>query len=150
FQGGSPSMKTFSDLGLAEDILKSINDVGFEEPTPVQLEAIPVLLSGRDLIGQAQTGTGKTAAFALPIIQRLERNARSPHALVLAPTRAPAVQDAETFHQLGKHREARVLAVYGGQPIDRQSRALRHPIVIIVGTPGPVMVHLRRETLSLD
>lgn len=143
-------MEGFADLGLSESVLQAIDAVGFEEPTPIQREAIPLLLSGRDLIAQAQTGTGKTAAFALPIIERLQPNGRRPQALVLAPTRELAVQVAQTFHQLGRVRDTRVLAVYGGQPIERQLRALRHPVEVVVGTPGRVMDHIRRETLDLS
>lgn len=139
----------FADLDLNRHILKAISAVGFEEPTPVQLEAIPVMLSGRDLIAQAQTGTGKTAAFALPIIQRLKTDTKRPQALVMAPTRELAVQVAETFHQLGRTRNIRSLAVYGGQPIERQLRALRYPVDVVVGTPGRLMDHIRRETLDL-
>ncbi len=144
------TLEDFSNLGLSRDLVKAIDDAGFEEPTPVQREAIPLLLEGRDLIAQAQTGTGKTAAFALPVIQGLAGESRDPHALVLAPTRELAIQVAETFHQFGRPRGAKVLAVYGGQPIDRQLRALRHPVDVIVGTPGRVMDHMRRETLRLS
>jgi ATP-dependent RNA helicase DeaD len=143
------TVTAFADLDLNRHILKAISTVGFEEPTPIQLEAIPIMLSGRDLIAQAQTGTGKTAAFALPIIQRLKTDAKLPQALVLAPTRELAVQVAETFHQLGRTRNIRSLAVYGGQPIERQLRALRYPVDVVVGTPGRLMDHIRRETLDL-
>lgn len=140
----------FSTLGLNDDLLKAINAAGYEEPTPVQRETIPLFLQGRDLIVQAQTGTGKTAAFALPILQRLERDGGKPQAIILVPTRELAIQVAGTFHQLGKFEQAQVVAVYGGQPIDRQLRALRHGADVIVGTPGRVMDHLRRETLDLQ
>ncbi|MCX7622382.1 MAG: DEAD/DEAH box helicase [Thermomicrobium sp.] len=143
----SPS--AFAALGLSESLLQALRDVGFEQPTPVQAEAIPVLLAGKDAIVQAHTGTGKTAAFALPILQRLVPNG-SPQALVLTPTRELAMQVAEAIHRLGRHLDARVLALYGGQPIERQLRALRHPVDVIVGTPGRIMDHLRRETLHLD
>ncbi|MBA2453800.1 MAG: DEAD/DEAH box helicase, partial [Chloroflexia bacterium] len=143
-------MTKFSDLGLSEALLKAISDVGFEEPTPVQTETIPILLEGRDLIAQAQTGTGKTAAFALPILDRLVPGAKDPQALVLAPTRELAIQVAQTFHQLGKTRNTRALAIYGGQPISRQLRALQYPVDVIVGTPGRIMDHMRRETMKLD
>jgi ATP-dependent RNA helicase DeaD len=139
----------FADIGLNRQLLKAVADVGFEEPTPIQCEAIPAMLDGRDLIAQAQTGTGKTAAFALPIIQQLKTNGKRPQALVMAPTRELAVQVAETFHQLGRTRNTRVLAVYGGQPIERQLRALRYPVDVVVGTPGRIMDHLRRGTLDL-
>jgi ATP-dependent RNA helicase DeaD len=144
------TLDDFRSLGLSKDLVKAIDTAGFEEPTPVQCEAIPILLSGRDLIAQAQTGTGKTAAFALPILQRLSGESREPRAIVLAPTRELAIQVAQSFHQFGRPRGAKVLAVYGGQPIDRQLRALRHPVDVIVGTPGRVMDHMRRETLNLS
>ncbi|MCM8747686.1 DEAD/DEAH box helicase [Thermomicrobiaceae bacterium CFH 74404] len=145
-----PNGNPFAGLGLSDPLLRAIREVGFEEPMPVQAEAIPIMLAGRDLIAQAHTGTGKTAAFALPILQRLEPDGTAPQALVLTPTRELAVQVAQTFHRLGKYLDTRVLAVYGGQPIERQLRALRHPVDVVVGTPGRVMDHLRRETLRLD
>ncbi|MCS7052045.1 MAG: DEAD/DEAH box helicase, partial [Thermomicrobium sp.] len=140
----------FAALGLSQPLLDALREVGFEQPMPVQAETIPVLLAGRDAIVQAHTGTGKTAAFALPILQRLEPNGHGPQALVLTPTRELAMQVAEAIHRLGRYLDARVLALYGGQPIERQLRALRHPVDVIVGTPGRVMDHLRRETLQLD
>lgn len=143
-------MADFAGLGLSEPVLRAIDEVGFEEPTPIQREAIPILLTGRDLIAQAQTGTGKTAAFALPIIERIRPDGRKPQALVLAPTRELAVQVAQAFSRLGRQRDVRVLAVYGGQPIERQLRALRSPVEVIVGTPGRIMDHIRRETLDLS
>lgn len=143
-------MTKFSELGLSQPLLKAISDVGFEEPTPVQTETIPILLEGRDLIAQAQTGTGKTAAFALPILDRLKKGSKDPQALILAPTRELAIQVAQTFHQLGKTRNHRALAIYGGQPISRQLRALQYPVDVIVGTPGRIMDHMRRETMNLD
>ncbi|HEU5422610.1 MAG TPA: DEAD/DEAH box helicase [Nitrolancea sp.] len=139
----------FSSFGLNAELMKAIDAAGYEEPTPVQRETIPLFLEGKDLIVQAQTGTGKTAAFALPILQRLVRDGKQPQAIVLTPTRELAIQVAGTFHQLGKFESAQVVAVYGGQPIERQLRALRHGADVIVGTPGRVMDHLRRETLSL-
>ncbi len=143
-------MAKFSDLGLSEPLLQAISDVGFEEPTPVQTETIPLLLEGRDVLAQAQTGTGKTAAFALPILDRLDPGTKTPQALVLAPTRELAIQVAQTFHQLGKTRNVRALAIYGGQPISRQLRALQYPVDVIVGTPGRIMDHMRRETMNLE
>lgn len=143
-------MTSFADLGLSQSTLQAISAVGFEEPTPVQVESVPILLSGRDLIGQAQTGTGKTAAFALPILERIQRGGKLPQALVLAPTRELAIQVAQTFHQLGKSAGIRALAIYGGQPIVRQLRALQYPVDVVVGTPGRIMDHMRRETLNLS
>jgi ATP-dependent RNA helicase DeaD len=144
------STNPFGDLGLSDALLRAVTEVGFEEPMPVQAETIPAMLAGRDVIVQAHTGTGKTAAFALPILQKLEPEGTEPQALVLTPTRELAMQVAQTFHRLGKHLDARVLAVYGGQPIERQLRALRHPVDVVVGTPGRIMDHLRRETLALN
>lgn len=143
------TLDEFRNLGLSAELVRVVDEAGFEEPTPVQREAIPLLLEGRDVIAQAQTGTGKTAAFALPILQRLSGESRGPRVLVLAPTRELAVQVAQAFHQFGRPIGTMVLAVYGGQPIERQLRALRHPVDVIVGTPGRVMDHLRRETMHL-
>lgn len=123
--------------------------MGFETPTPIQAKAIPVLISGRDLIGGAQTGTGKTAAFGLPIIQRIDPSRVEPQALILAPTRELAVQVAGDLHDFAKHSGLRVVPVYGGQPIDRQFRSLRNGAHIVVGTPGRVLDHLRRGSLSI-
>ena len=141
---------TFASLGVTEDTLKALNEIGFEEPTPIQREAIPALLAGQDMMAQAQTGTGKTAAFGLPMVQSIDGRARGPVGLVLAPTRELAVQVAEALHRFGKYRGMHVVAVYGGQPIDRQLRALARPVDIVVGTPGRLMDHMRRETLRLD
>ncbi len=124
--------------------------MGFETPTPIQARAIPFLLAGRDLIGQAQTGTGKTAAFALPLIEKMDASSRETQALVLAPTRELAVQVAGGIHDLAKFTGLRVVPIYGGQPIDRQLRALQAGAQIVVGTPGRVQDHLRRGSLSLS
>ena len=139
----------FDTLGLSDPIVAAISALGFESPTPIQARAIPLLLQGRDLIGQAQTGTGKTAAFALPIIQNIDVSNATPQALVLAPTRELAVQVAGGIHDLAKNTGLRVVPVYGGQPIDRQFRALNAGAHIVVGTPGRVIDHLRRGSLSL-
>jgi ATP-dependent RNA helicase DeaD len=141
---------TFAELGVDPPLLKAVEELGFEEPTPVQEQAIPLLLRGADIIAQAQTGTGKTAAYALPIIQRLETGARQPQALVLAPTRELAVQVAEATFKMGKYKHVSIVPVYGGQPIERQLRALRQGVHIVVGTPGRIMDHMRRGTLALD
>ncbi len=140
----------FQGLGLSDDVLRALDEIGFEEPTPVQREAIPPLMQGRDVMAQAQTGTGKTAAFGLPMIERLGGESRGPEGLILTPTRELAVQVAEAIHRFGKHRGTIVVAVYGGQPIDRQLRALSKPVDVVVGTPGRLMDHMRRETLKLD
>jgi len=139
----------FSELGLSEPIARAIAEKGFEMATPIQARAIPILLAGRDLIGQAQTGTGKTAAFGLPVIQRMDVEQKVTQALILAPTRELAVQVASGLYDLGKHTGLRIVPVYGGQPIDRQFRALRAGAQIVVGTPGRVLDHLRRGSLSL-
>lgn len=142
-------MGTFADLGLGETILQALTGLGYDEPTPIQEQSIPVLLQGRDVIAQAQTGTGKTAAFSLPIIERIQPE-RVPQALILAPTRELAMQVAEAIYKYGKHRGVRVAPVYGGQPITRQLRALEQGVQIVVGTPGRIMDHMRRGTLALD
>jgi ATP-dependent RNA helicase DeaD len=143
-------MDGFEELGLSAETLKGIEAVGYESPTPIQQRAIPVLLSGKDLLGQAQTGTGKTAAFALPLVDRLDPSQGRPQALVLCPTRELAVQVSEAIYTLGRTRGFRVLPVYGGQPIDRQLRGLRAGVQIVVGTPGRLLDHLRRGTLDLS
>ena len=147
---------SFSQLGLSPEVLKAVEELGYEAPTPIQEATIGLLLQGHDVIGQAQTGTGKTAAFAIPIIERLdpdladERGKPRVQALVLAPTRELAVQVAEATHRLGRHKSVSVLPIYGGQPIDRQLRALRTGVQVVVGTPGRVMDHMRRGTLDLS
>jgi ATP-dependent RNA helicase DeaD len=148
--------KTFAALGLSPELLRAIDELGYEAPTPIQDATIGLLLEGRDVIGQAQTGTGKTAAYALPMIERLdpeladERGRPKVQGLVLAPTRELAVQVAGAVHQLGRHKHASVVPIYGGQPIDRQLRVLRSGVQIVVGTPGRVMDHMRRGTLDLS
>ena len=142
---------TFADLGLAPALLAAVIDVGYEAPTPIQARTIPALLAGRDVIGQAQTGTGKTAAFAIPILQRLDLARAEVQALVLTPTRELAIQVAEAIHTYGKRLGGlRVLPVYGGQGMHLQVKHLHAGVHVVVGTPGRVMDHLRRETLELD
>jgi ATP-dependent RNA helicase DeaD len=147
----SSTTSTFADLGLADSLLAVLTRLGYEEPTPIQREAIPPLLEGRDLLGQAATGTGKTAAFALPLLQRMAEAARSrePYALVLVPTRELAIQVAEAMHRYGRDLNARVLPIYGGQPIGRQLRSLQQGVDFIVATPGRALDHLRRGTLPI-
>jgi len=140
----------FSDLGLSPEVLRAVVEVGYEETTPIQEQTIPLLLAGRDVIAQAQTGTGKTAAFALPTIERIDPKQVRPQALILAPTRELVIQVAGAMHKLGKYRELAVVPIYGGQPIERQLRSLRHGVHIVVGTPGRLMDHMRRGTLSLE
>jgi len=140
---------TFSELGLSETTLKAITELGYEEPTPVQEQTIRLMLEGSDVIAQAQTGTGKTAAFALPIIEKLDLSMQAPQALVLTPTRELAIQVAEAFQSYSKYKQVSVLPVYGGQPIERQLKALARGVQVVVGTPGRVMDHIRRRTLKL-
>src|SRR5688572_746363 len=142
----------FADLGLRPDILNALTTLGYEEPTPIQSEAIPPLLAGNDLLGQAATGTGKTAAFALPLLERIADRigkGEKPLALVLAPTRELAVQVSEAVHRYGRHMGARVLPISGGQPIGRQLRELSRGVDVVVATPGRAIDHLQRGTLQL-
>jgi ATP-dependent RNA helicase DeaD len=147
--GGAPS---FADLDLRPELVEALNTLGYEEPTPIQREAIPPLIAGRDLLGQAATGTGKTAAFALPLLQRLPAGdrGRAPNALVLVPTRELAMQVSQAIHRYGKELGARVLPIYGGQPIGRQLKALDRGVDVVVATPGRAIDHLSRGTLVLD
>jgi ATP-dependent RNA helicase DeaD len=145
-----PDGAAFSVLGLSEAVVRGVIDAGFEAPTPIQEQAIPILLQGHDLIGQAQTGTGKTAAFALPLADRIDPTSGIVQAIVLLPTRELCIQVAQETYTLTKHRRLRVVPVYGGQPIDRQFRALMNGPQVVVGTPGRVLDHLRRGTLKLD
>lgn len=140
---------TFAELGLDQQIVQAVTELGYEEPTPIQEQTIRLLLDGSDVIAQAQTGTGKTAAFALPILEKLDPSLRSPQALILTPTRELAVQVAEAFQSYSKYRRVSILPVYGGQPIDRQLRALDRGVQVVVGTPGRVLDHIRRKTLKL-
>ena len=140
----------FTDLALPESLLKGLSDVGYESPSPIQAETIPPLLAGRDLVGQAQTGTGKTAAFALPILARLDLSKFGPQALILAPTRELAIQVAEAFHKYAKHLPGfHVLPIYGGQAYGPQLGGLRRGAHVVVGTPGRVIDHLNRGSLDL-
>jgi len=143
-------MTTFAELNLSEPVARAIADLGFEAPTPIQARSIPLLLAGRDLIGQAQTGTGKTAAFGLPMVHSGNPKSNFTQALVLEPTRELAIQVAGGILALAKHTGLHVVPVYGGQPLDRQFRALKGGAQIVVGTPGRVLDHLRRGTLSLE
>ncbi len=143
-------MTTFSDLALREELLASLNELGYEEPTPIQAEAIPPMLLGTDLLGQAATGTGKTAAFALPLLQRITLGGPRPRALVLVPTRELATQVSEAIHKYGRHLGARVLPIYGGAPIVRQMKSLDRGVDVVVATPGRAIDHLTRKTLNLS
>ena len=141
---------SFASFELPPALLTVLNEVGYETPTPIQAAAIPVLLAGKDLIGQAQTGTGKTAAFALPLLARLDFKQREPQVLVLTPTRELAIQVAEAFQSYARHLPGfHVLPIYGGQSMTQQLRSLQRAVHVIVGTPGRVMDHLRRESLAL-
>jgi len=142
---------SFNDLALNKSLLKALNEVGYESPSPIQAETIPLLLNGRDIIGQAQTGTGKTAAFALPLISNINLKQKDPSVLVLAPTRELAIQVAEAFQKYAKHMKGfHVLPVYGGQDFRGQISGLKRGVHVIVGTPGRVMDHMRRGTLKLE
>ena len=144
-------MKSFQALGLDPRILEALTALGYEEPTPIQQQTIPALIEGRDLLGQAATGTGKTAAFALPIIQRIvnEGRGQGPIAIVLVPTRELAMQVAEAVHRYGKVLGIRVVPIYGGQPIGRQLHAIRAGVDVVIATPGRALDHLRRGTLPM-
>ncbi|MFT5606029.1 MAG: ATP-dependent RNA helicase DeaD [Paracoccaceae bacterium] len=145
------STPAFSDLALSPQVLDAITQIGYEQPSPIQAESIPYLLEGRDLLGTAQTGTGKTAAFALPLLSNLDLSKKFPQVLVLAPTRELAIQVAEAFKTYaGKMPGFNVLPIYGGQSMDTQLKQLRRGAHVVVGTPGRVMDHLRRGTLKLD
>ncbi|MEZ9821752.1 DEAD/DEAH box helicase [Shewanella sp. 10N.286.45.A1] len=147
----SSSEKTFRELGLAEPLLRALDELGYEKPTPIQAASIDPLMAGKDILGQAQTGTGKTGAFALPLLNSIDPNTHSPQILVLAPTRELAVQVAEAFGSYAKFMKGlHVLPIYGGQSMHQQLNALRRGPQIIVGTPGRVMDHMRRGTLKLE
>jgi ATP-dependent RNA helicase DeaD len=146
-----PASAGFSALALKPEVLRALTDVGYESPSPIQAATIPPLLEGRDVLGQAQTGTGKTAAFALPILSRIEMRPGKPQALVLAPTRELAIQVAEAFQRYAAHMPGfQVLPIYGGQSYGPQLQALRRGVHIVVGTPGRVIDHLERGTLDLS
>jgi ATP-dependent RNA helicase DeaD len=142
---------SFADLGLAPNVFKVIKEIGYEAPSPIQAESIPPLLTGRDLLGQAQTGTGKTAAFALPLLSQLELKKRVPQILVLTPTRELALQVSEAIQTYARHLKGfNVLPIYGGQSMVQQLRQLQRGVHAVVGTPGRIQDHLRRGTLKLD
>jgi ATP-dependent RNA helicase DeaD len=140
----------FGELAIHPDIARAIADLGFIAPTPVQERAIPVLQQGRDLFAQAQTGTGKTAAFAIPIVERVDSSEKRPQALVIVPTRELALQVTREFGAIGKHRHTHEVAIYGGVPYGPQERALARGAQIVIGTPGRVLDHLQQGTLRLD
>ncbi|MEM9568640.1 MAG: DEAD/DEAH box helicase, partial [Cyanobacteria bacterium P01_E01_bin.34] len=141
----------FAEFPLAEPILRAIADVGYESPSPIQAQTLPPLLEGRDLVGQAQTGTGKTAAFSLPLLSNLDISRREPQILVLAPTRELAIQVADSMQSYGRHLSGfKITTLYGGMSIGQQIRDLRHGVHVVVGTPGRLLDHLRRGTLKLE
>ncbi len=143
--------KLFSELGISAELLKAIDKLGFEQASPIQAEAIPVLLAGRDVVGQSQTGSGKTAAFAVPAVERVDPQLRAVQVLILCPTRELAVQVSEEVHKLALFKRGiHALPIYGGQSYERQFDGLRHGAQIVIGTPGRVMDHMRRGTLRLD
>ena len=140
----------FGELELHPDVARAIDELGFMAPTPVQAQAIPILRSGKDLLAQAQTGTGKTAAFAIPIIERVDPDEKRPQALIVVPTRELCVQVTREFGVLGKYRHAHEVAIYGGVPYGPQERALARGAQIVVGTPGRLLDHIDRGTLKLE
>ncbi|QQE80873.1 DEAD/DEAH box helicase [Alicyclobacillus sp. SO9] len=142
-------MASFKDFNLSRKVQDAINDMGFEEPSPIQASCIPLVLEGKEVIGQAQTGTGKTAAFGVPIVERAGTDRRV-QALVLTPTRELAIQVAGEFRKIAKHKRVRSLPIYGGQSIVHQIRALQQGVQIVIGTPGRVLDHIRRGTLKLN
>ncbi len=144
------TLPSFRDLALIEPVLKALDDVGYETPSPIQAQTIPLILQGKDVLGQAQTGTGKTAAFALPILSKINLKQKDPQVLVLAPTRELAIQVAEAFQRYASHLSGfHVLPIYGGQDYSTQLRQLKRGAHVVVGTPGRVMDHMRKGTLNL-
>ena len=141
----------FAQLNIRPEILKAVTHMGFEEMTPIQARAIPEILSGIDVVGQAQTGTGKTAAFAIPILEKINTKLKKPQAIVICPTRELAIQVAEEFRKLAKYMPSlKVLPIYGGQEISKQIRSLKAGVQVIIGTPGRVMDHMRRKTVTFE
>lgn len=144
------SLTNFSELNISESTLKSLERMGFEEATPIQAGTIPLAVEGHDIIGQAQTGTGKTVAFGVPLIEKVDPKEPTIQALVIAPTRELAIQCSEELHKIGYGKRSKILSVYGGQDISRQIRALKNKPQIIVGTPGRILDHIKRRTLKLE
>ena len=141
----------FEDLGIDSRILRAVTEMGFEEATPIQARAIPEVMTGQDIIGQAQTGTGKTASFGIPMLQMMDPKDRHVQAIVLCPTRELAIQSAEEIRKLAKFMHGiKVLPIYGGQDIVKQIRSLKGGVQVLIGTPGRVMDHMRRKTVKLD
>ncbi|MCL6616738.1 MAG: DEAD/DEAH box helicase, partial [Anoxybacillus ayderensis] len=143
-------MVTFKEFGLSPEVMKAVSKMGFEEATPIQAATIPLSLQNRDVIGQAQTGTGKTAAFGIPLVEKIDMNNDAVQAIVVAPTRELAIQVSEELYKIGSTKRVRVLPIYGGQDIERQIRALKKHPHIVVGTPGRILDHIQRRTLRLQ
>ena len=143
--------KLFSELGISPELLKAIDKLGFEKAAPIQAEAIPPILAGRDVVGQSQTGSGKTAAFAIPAIEKVDANSRAIQVIILCPTRELAVQVSEEVHKLSLFKRGiHALPIYGGQSYERQFAGLKAGVQIVIGTPGRVMDHMRRGTSRLE
>lgn len=141
----------FEELNLSKEILDAVKDMGFEEASPIQAEAIPLIMEGKDVIGQAQTGTGKTAAFGIPIIEKIDASSRTLQAVILCPTRELVIQVSEEFRKLMKYKEnLSVVPIYGGQPIERQLGSLRKGVQVVIGTPGRTMDHMRRGSIKMN
>jgi len=143
-------LKNFGEIELSRKVLQALREMGFEEPSPIQAQTIPLTLEGHDVIGQAQTGTGKTAAFGIPTVEKVTEKIHKVQALILTPTRELAIQTAEELNKIGKFKRVRTLPIYGGQSIDRQIRALKRGVHVVVGTPGRLLDHLNRGTLGLE
>jgi len=144
------TLATFKEFGLSPEVMKAVSKMGFEEATPIQAATIPLSLQNRDVIGQAQTGTGKTAAFGIPLVEKIDMNHDAVQAIIVAPTRELAIQVSEELYKIGSTKRVRVLPIYGGQDIERQIRALKKHPHIIVGTPGRIIDHIQRRTLRLQ
>ena len=141
----------YENSGIDKRILRAVKEMGYENMTPIQKQAIPVLMEGRDVIGQAQTGTGKTAAFGIPMLQRIDENDKSLQGIILCPTRELAIQAADELRKFSKYmHNVKMVPIYGGQDIGRQIKALKGGVQIIVGTPGRVMDHMRRHTIKIQ
>ncbi|GAE45604.1 cold-shock DEAD-box protein A [Mesobacillus boroniphilus JCM 21738] len=143
-------MTMFQDMGISPATLKAVKNMGFEEATPIQAETIPISLQNKDVIGQAQTGTGKTAAFGIPLVEKIKKENHNIQGIIIAPTRELAIQVSEELYKIGAGKRVGVLAIYGGQDINRQIRALKKGPHIIVGTPGRLLDHINRKTIHLD
>ena len=142
---------TYRESGIDERIIRAVEELGFEHMTPIQEQAIPVFLSGRDVIGQAQTGTGKTAAFGIPILEKIDPENKNLQAVILCPTRELAMQAADELRKFAKYMQGiKVLPIYGGQDIVKQIKNLKGGVQVIVGTPGRVMDHMRRHTVKMN